>query len=866
MYKKEVFLEIDTNLHSPIQSMEADSNSRLIRFNLTNNYMPFRLTGKKVIFKAVKPDGTDIVNDCIIIDEENGIIEVEITKQINAISGRVNCQLSIIGADDYVLKTKKFIISVDSKLNQSGVVSSKEYKTLENALAKVQSIDENFDKVNTAILELATKGTTVEVIERATKQEIDRQIADGTIAHLTIQDGSVTPEKTSFYGEVASHEKVLKNAQTDYMGNARGTVKEAMDSNVDWLLGEINTVHYDGQHITATDSIEGQCKSAILKGNTLVNLVPKAKVSLASGDISRFSNVNSELNYLTATVNSSLQGIWHYVKSPINLSLLKPNTKYLVKFDQIQGIDSISVMRGGGTEPLTNNRVINSNHVILTTNSLIEINEQVLFLAISPSTPAGTKIIVSNPMIIEYQEDMENWDIPYFEGMQSVKMPVLTTTGKNIVNEKIWEIETEEEEYQCLLFDGFVTTDLKSGNPIIIPVNVKKGKKYTLKCKNKATSYFNYFYLIDDLIDGKVKTNRTRIAENNTLNSFVDTIATFTADGDYKYLHIDTGSPVAKGYIVKNTLQLEESSSATTYEPYKSNILSTSEDVVLRGIGDVQDTLDCLTGEVIERIGEIVLDGSEEWVMSDYTRPNHLRLYFTGSKFKQYQNVINSRFPNIGNIKGRDVEGVYITNTFDIQVEHSRLSEVSVVGFKQWLSQNPITVQYQLKTESIKTVDLSDNHVYSYKGTTHYDCSSAEGSLVPTLSIDVPTNLPAVVTRQRVTIQELEKENVALKNEIEETANSSVNGDLELMSSQFELDFRLFEIEMNLDMPMMAMMRGVKSMAMTVYQQAKTLILAGKYEREDMEYKLNRYKAAGRIAVEEYEELIALMDARELVD
>lgn len=171
-----------------------------------------------------------------------------------------------------------------------------------------------------------------------------------------------------------------------------------------------------------------------------------------------------------------------------------------------------------------------------------------------------------------------------------------------------------------------------------------------------------------------------------------------------------------------------------------------------------------------------------------------------------------------------------------------------------------------LSQEVVKTVDLSDNHVYSYKDVTHYDCSSAEGSLVPTLSIDVPTNLPAVVTRQRVTIQELEKENVALKNEIEETANSSVNGDLELMSSQFELDFRLFEIEMNLDMPMMAMMRGVKSMAMTVYQQAKTLILAGKYEREDMEYKLNRYKAAGRIAVEEYEELIALMDARELVD
>ena len=38
-------------------------------------------------------------------------------------------------------------------------------------------------------------------------------------------------------------------------------------------------------------------------------------------------------------------------------------------------------------------------------------------------------------MIIEYQEGMENWDIPYFEGMQSVKMPVLTTTGKNLAHD-----------------------------------------------------------------------------------------------------------------------------------------------------------------------------------------------------------------------------------------------------------------------------------------------------------------------------------------------------------------------------------------------------------------------------------------------
>ncbi len=100
----------------------------------------------------------------------------------------------------------------------------------------------------------------------------------------------------------------------------------------------------------------------------------------------------------------------------------------------------------------------------------------------------------------------------------------------------------------------------------------------------------------------------------------------------------------------------------------------------------------------------------------------------------------------------------------------------------------------------------------------------------------------------------LDKRVEELEIELVETKTQSINGDLDLMSQQFE----------NLDMPMMATMRGVKSMAMTVYQQAKILILAGKYEREDMEYKLNRYKEGKRITQDEYDELIAMMDAQEL--
>lgn len=60
---------------------------------------------------------------------------------------------------------------------------------------RLDNVDEIQAQTNAQLSELANKGTTVEVIERATKEEIDRQIADGTLATLMIEDGSIATEK-----------------------------------------------------------------------------------------------------------------------------------------------------------------------------------------------------------------------------------------------------------------------------------------------------------------------------------------------------------------------------------------------------------------------------------------------------------------------------------------------------------------------------------------------------------------------------------------------------------------------------------------------------------------------------------------------
>lgn len=58
-------------------------------------------------------------------------------------------------------------------------------------------LNANVIDLDSQIKDIANKETTVEVLERVTKEEIDKRIADGTMANLTIADGTITKEKLS---------------------------------------------------------------------------------------------------------------------------------------------------------------------------------------------------------------------------------------------------------------------------------------------------------------------------------------------------------------------------------------------------------------------------------------------------------------------------------------------------------------------------------------------------------------------------------------------------------------------------------------------------------------------------------------------
>ena len=111
---------------------------------------------------------------------------------------------------------------------------------------------------------------------------------------------------------------------------------------------------------------------------------------------------------------------------------------------------------------------------------------------------------------------------------------------------------------------------------------------------------------------------------------------------------------------------------------------------------------------------------------------------------------------------------------------------------------------------------------------------------------------------------------------LEERVISLETNSLDIVATTWDMDYRVCEIEWALEDSGILVVaqvaqafnlknKGVGTMALSRYEQAKIMILGGAYVRETLERQLTTYLRRGYLTQTEYDELIALMDARELV-
>ena len=276
---------------------------------------------------------------------------------------------------------------------------------------------------------------------------------------------------------------------------------------------------------------DGQIKSAMLKGQTLVNIIEKK---------------NCDKAYAVADTNIQIKPSTKYIAF---FDLLNPNANLRAAFivtsskksDLIIGSNkaddlyTYNVQNGVGTEHQVS---YDSKFLMFTSGA----NETWLHIRTGSSYFQFT---YDNLMIIEYQEGMENWDIPYFQGMQSVTM-------------------STELENVCSRYNSSVA---KNGKTFTVGTSVNRSLYLSYK---ETISNYNFKQNTKYLMQFKITNLNLDGADYITLLFSDGTVASGNAlFGDYA----NTGIKVAKNGVYRTVL--------TT-----SNIVSTSHFIKLSALAD----------------------------------------------------------------------------------------------------------------------------------------------------------------------------------------------------------------------------------------------------------------------------------------
>ena len=449
-------------------------------------------------------------------------------------------------------------------------------------------------------------------------------------------------------------------------------------------------VKYVGTIITATNTLEKPIKSAILKGNTLEKLTYGVQLPITQN-----------------SVDFQVKG-------------MESGKKYTIFYD-VEATSSTNLPKVGIVGQAKENSVANwliyqsniplgTGKVVLTMPSFYSIS----FLRIHKNDSLKEPITLNNLMLLE--GDYTNDDIPFFDGIQSVKTPVLTTTGKDTLNpnEITFDSSSATNPESYTYSEGVYTfKNSRSNNQM----------RFTITKQNASDKILYEVLEVKDL-NGNVTPYQIAMEGSNDKACW------------FSIVRPDWG----------NVGEVKIKLGVDSLEPYKSNILTVNEDVTLRSNGNICDELNLLTGELTQRIDEIVLDGSENWSRYKlYPVDGYTAFITTIPTLNNFYSGVQRTF--ISSDFSTGTWSDYMNNTISelvwnhdpnkigIRVKTEKASTVEEI--KAFLLANNIRIQYQLNTPSIKTVDLSildqnENKVSSissFNDTTHITASS--GTIPP---------------------------------------------------------------------------------------------------------------------------------------
>ena len=247
-----------------------------------------------------------------------------------------------------------------------------------------------------------------------------------------------------------------------------------------------------------------------------------------------------------------------------------------------------------------------------------------------------------------------------------------------------------------------------------------------------------------------------------------------------------TSDMLIKGQTNKNTSKIEsagekenkisilsknkESVDDNNYKQDKKEILLPVDGGLKSLPNNVADTIEQRNDGVylVQRVGKVVLNGSERWDKSSWSMTNTFKFDFEiGLVAKLFDTNATNQIlcdtfevfsrNSLDNVANREFENICASNsrsrTLSITISKTKLNNTNTtVAFKQWLSNNPVTACYELATPIETKLGINNLDLEVYKDVTYV---TTENAIQPTLSFKVPSNIGGVIQENAQNINKL---------------------------------------------------------------------------------------------------------------
>jgi hypothetical protein len=207
---KKLKLKVWDNNHVLVCINQGEVASRFLEvsFEDKSNDQPnavLSLEGKTVLLYARKPDGNIIYNSCLV--ETTGVhtAVIELTSQMSAAQGELNCEFHIFDNDNSLLKVKGLQVIVAAAYGTAPLESSSEYLALINAINQVQSLpyERIAEILSEKLEEMSGSGGGLNADMVDSKHDYDfatalqGEKADSAIQSISVEGTEIVPQENN---------------------------------------------------------------------------------------------------------------------------------------------------------------------------------------------------------------------------------------------------------------------------------------------------------------------------------------------------------------------------------------------------------------------------------------------------------------------------------------------------------------------------------------------------------------------------------------------------------------------------------------------------------------------------------------------